>query len=215
MIFIRRHMEDLWFGWSNCSMKGNRLDLITLQERLKEKDVPGRGLPVRNLSETWWQQCCDFCECEILCTDRGRHLWCVRWSNWMKRLKICAMPEKNLYLSWSRPRNPCSVHERRTTGEYVPIKQVVLNALDKIEKASKSKGTVTGILTGFIDLIINRPASSRQILSWSRRVRPWVRRHLSWTSHSIWRSRRMLVATFSLEMSKNNWWTDCSHWNHR
>ena len=42
--------------------------------------------------------------------------------------------------------------QRRTTVEYVPIKQVVLNALDKIEKASKSKGTVTGIPTGFIDL---------------------------------------------------------------
>ena len=42
--------------------------------------------------------------------------------------------------------------QRRTTGDYVPIKQVVLNALDKIEKASKSKGTVTGIPTGFIDL---------------------------------------------------------------
>ena len=38
------------------------------------------------------------------------------------------------------------------SGDYVPIKQVVLNALDKIEKASKSKGTVTGIPTGFIDL---------------------------------------------------------------
>ncbi len=34
----------------------------------------------------------------------------------------------------------------------MPIKQVVLNALEKIEKASKSKGTVTGIPTGFIDL---------------------------------------------------------------
>ena len=42
--------------------------------------------------------------------------------------------------------------KRRTTGDYVPIKQVVLNALDKIEKVSKSKGTVTGIPTGFIDL---------------------------------------------------------------
>ena len=42
--------------------------------------------------------------------------------------------------------------QRRTTGDYVPIKQVVLNALNKIEKASKSKGTVTGIPTGFIDL---------------------------------------------------------------
>ncbi len=45
-----------------------------------------------------------------------------------------------------------AIAERGKTGEYVPIKQVVLNALDKIEKASKSKGTVTGIPTGFIDL---------------------------------------------------------------
>ena len=36
--------------------------------------------------------------------------------------------------------------------EYTPIKQVVLNALEVIEKASKTKGTVTGIPTGFIDL---------------------------------------------------------------
>ncbi len=34
--------------------------------------------------------------------------------------------------------------QRRTTGDYVPIKQVVLNALDKIEKASKSKGNRYG-----------------------------------------------------------------------
>lgn len=34
--------------------------------------------------------------------------------------------------------------QKRNTGEYVPIKQVVLNALDRIEKASKNKGTVTG-----------------------------------------------------------------------
>ena len=42
--------------------------------------------------------------------------------------------------------------ERRSAGEFVPIRQVVLNALERIEKASKSKGTVTGIPTGFIDL---------------------------------------------------------------
>ena len=72
----------------------------------------------------------------------------------MKRLKICAMPEKNLWSrSWSRPRNPCfSYYRDERPANYVPIKQVVLNALDKIEKASKSKGTVTGIPTGFIDL---------------------------------------------------------------
>ena len=40
----------------------------------------------------------------------------------------------------------------RGTGEFVPIKQVVLDALEKIEQASKNKGNVTGIATGFTDL---------------------------------------------------------------
>ena len=42
--------------------------------------------------------------------------------------------------------------QNRGGGDYVPIKQVVMNALDKIEAASKTKGTVTGIATGFLDL---------------------------------------------------------------
>ena len=37
-------------------------------------------------------------------------------------------------------------------GDYVPIRQVVMNALEKIENAAKTSGTVTGIPTGFIDL---------------------------------------------------------------
>ena len=36
--------------------------------------------------------------------------------------------------------------------DYVPIRQVVLNALEKIENAAKNSGNVTGIPTGFIDL---------------------------------------------------------------
>lgn len=39
--------------------------------------------------------------------------------------------------------------QRRNTGDYVPIKDVVLSALEKIEKASKTNGSVTGIPTGF------------------------------------------------------------------
>ena len=42
--------------------------------------------------------------------------------------------------------------QRRNTGDYVPIKDVVLSALEKIEKASKTNGSVTGIPTGFLDL---------------------------------------------------------------
>lgn len=42
--------------------------------------------------------------------------------------------------------------QNRVSGEFVPIKQVVMNVLRKIEKASQNTGSVTGIATGFIDL---------------------------------------------------------------
>jgi replicative DNA helicase len=42
--------------------------------------------------------------------------------------------------------------QSRTSGDFVPIRQVALNVLDKIEQATRSKSTVTGIPTGFIDL---------------------------------------------------------------
>lgn len=42
--------------------------------------------------------------------------------------------------------------QSRDSAEFVPIRQVALNVLEKIEIASKNPGSVTGISTGFIDL---------------------------------------------------------------
>ena len=42
--------------------------------------------------------------------------------------------------------------QSRGAADYVPIRQVVLNVLDKIEAASKISGAVTGIPSGFVDL---------------------------------------------------------------
>ena len=42
--------------------------------------------------------------------------------------------------------------QSRSSGDFVPIRQVALNVLENIEKASKTKETVTGVPTGFIDL---------------------------------------------------------------
>ena len=42
--------------------------------------------------------------------------------------------------------------QQRNSGDYVPIRQVVMNTLENIERASKTKGNVTGLATGFTDL---------------------------------------------------------------
>ena len=56
--------------------------------------------------------------------------------------EILADTEKNVF----------QLLQSRGGGDYVPIKEIVLNALEKIEQASKAQGNVTGIPTGFIDL---------------------------------------------------------------
>ena len=44
------------------------------------------------------------------------------------------------------------VVQKRNAGDFVPISVAVNNQLDKIGKAARNKGAVTGIATGFIDL---------------------------------------------------------------
>ena len=56
--------------------------------------------------------------------------------------KILADTEKTIF----------DLLQTRSSGEFVPIRQVALNVLEKIEIASRTQGTVTGIPTGFIDL---------------------------------------------------------------
>ena len=44
------------------------------------------------------------------------------------------------------------ITQLKNSGEFVPISEIVMNALNKIEMASKLQGTVTGLATGFTDL---------------------------------------------------------------
>ena len=55
---------------------------------------------------------------------------------------IFAETEKNIF----------QLLQHQSGGNFVPIRQIVINALDRIEKASRMQGNVTGIATGFIDL---------------------------------------------------------------
>ncbi|MCD8045974.1 MAG: replicative DNA helicase [Clostridiales bacterium] len=88
-------------------------------------------------------------------------------------------------------------------GDYVPIKEVVLQALDRIEQASRNQGTVTGIPTGFADLdyrlsglqksdlilLAARPSMGKTALALN--IVQYVAFH-----------EQFPVAIFSLEMSK-------------
>ena len=95
------------------------------------------------------------------------------------------------------------VLQRKTNDDFVPIKDVVLNALDKIEAASRTKGNVTGHATGFIDLDYKTAGfqNSDLILIAARPSMGKTAFVLNIAEYMAFHSNET-VAIFSLEMSK-------------
>ena len=93
--------------------------------------------------------------------------------------------------------------QRKDTGEYVPIQQIVLNAIDNIEKASRIKGNVTGIPTGFTDLDYKTSGLHASDLALVA-ARPSMGKtaFVLNIAQRIARRGDATVAIFSLEMSK-------------
>ena len=93
--------------------------------------------------------------------------------------------------------------QRRNAGDFVPIKQVVLNTIQKIEAASRTKGNVTGIATGFKDLDYQTSGfqPSDLILIAARPSMGKTAFVLNIAQYMAFRSNET-VAIFSLEMSK-------------
>ena len=129
------------------------VDLITLQERLKEKDVPAEVASLEFVK--------DLVTAVPTSANVKYYAQIVADKYMMRKLiklneeiaNTCYAGKESLEAVLEKTEKAVfDLLQKRNTGEYVPIKQVVLNALDRIEKASKNKGTVTGIPTGFIDL---------------------------------------------------------------
>uniref|UniRef100_UPI004056A183 replicative DNA helicase n=1 Tax=Acetatifactor sp. TaxID=1872090 RepID=UPI004056A183 len=93
--------------------------------------------------------------------------------------------------------------QKRNTGDFVPIRQVVMNAMDKIETSAKNRGTVTGIPTGFSDLDYRTAGMqpSDLVLIAARPSMGKTAFVLNIAQHVAFK-QNLPVAIFSLEMSK-------------
>ena len=96
-----------------------------------------------------------------------------------------------------------SLTQSRAAGDFVPINQVVVDAIEKIEAASKAGGSITGIPTGFNDLDIQTAGMqpSDLILIAARPSMGKTAFVLNLAQHMALR-KNVTTAIFSLEMSK-------------
>lgn len=96
-----------------------------------------------------------------------------------------------------------SLLQRRGISDYVPISEVVMNALDRISEAAKNQGGLTGIATGFTELdeMMAGLQPSDLILVAARPSMGKTAFALNIAQNVILRED-MCTAIFSLEMSK-------------
>lgn len=133
--------------------EGKPVDLVTLQNRLKEKDVPPEVSSLEFVR--------DIITTVPTSANIRSYATIVREKAILRRLiRINEDISNDCYLGRESMDDILSDTEKRifdllqsrTSRDLVPIRQVTLDVLEKIEEASRTKEIVTGIPTGFVDL---------------------------------------------------------------
>ena len=129
------------------------VDLITLQNKLKEKDVPPEVSSLEFVKDLLGivPTSANVANYANIVAEKSLLRKLIRLNEEIEN--TCYAGKESLeFILEDTEKRVFDLVQRRNTGDFVPIRQVVLNAMDKIEQASKTTGTVTGIATGFIDL---------------------------------------------------------------
>ncbi len=132
---------------------GEPVDLVTLQDKLKSMNAPAEVSSLEFAGE--------LLAAVPTSTNIKYYAQIVKDKSVLRRLiKITEEIENQCYAAQGDLEEILAETEKKIFNllqnqggrEYVPIKEIVLNVLEKIELASKTQGNVTGIATGFVDL---------------------------------------------------------------
>lgn len=151
--FYSRQCGTLFEAMVELNDEGKPVDLVTLQDRLKEKDVPPEVNSLEFIRDliTAVPTSANIKYYANIVADKATLRRLIKLNEEIANTCYAGRESLEVILEDTEKR-VFNLVQRRNTGEFVPIRQIVMNAMDQIEKASKNKGNVTGIATGFIDL---------------------------------------------------------------
>lgn len=184
--------------------EGKPVDLVTLQDRLKEKDVPPEVSSLEFVRDliTAVPTSANIKYYANIVAEKAILRKLIRLNEEIANTcyvgkesleSILEITEKKIF----------DLVQRRNSSDYVPIREIVMNAMNRIEIASKNNGVVTGIPTGFIDLDYRTAGMqpSDLILVAARPSMGKTAFVLNIAQYVAFKQRQT-VAIFSLEMSK-------------
>lgn len=185
--------------------EGKAVDLVTLQNKLKEKQVPEMVQSLDYIRE--------LIETVPTSANAKQYAEIVKEKAILRRLiKVSEKITADCYLGKEDFADILEETEKNifhllqnASGreDFVPIREVVMNTLDLIEESSKSKGKITGIPTGFTDLDYKLTGlhPSQLLIVAARPAMGKTAFVLNIAQHVAFR-KKIPVAVFSLEMSK-------------
>ncbi len=184
--------------------KGDAVDMVTLQNRLREKNVPPE---ISDLSYM-----ADLMASVFVTSNVTQYAKIVQEKALLRKLiKTSEEITNRCYVGHDgvdvimeeTEKRLFALLQSQMSGDFEPIREVVLKALDKIEQASKTTGTVTGIPTGFLDLDykLSGLQNSDLILLAARPSMGKTALALNIAQHVAFHEN-LATAVFSLEMSK-------------
>lgn len=133
--------------------EGKPVDLITLQNKLKENDIPQEAISLEFIR--------DIIAAVPTSANVKYYASIVAEKATLRRLiKVTESITNECYMDKEKVETILEQTEKKVfdiiqnkgSGEFVSIKDIVIKSLESIESAAKSKGSVTGIPTGFYDL---------------------------------------------------------------
>lgn len=133
--------------------EGKPVDLVTLQNRLKEKELPPELSSLEFIR--------DLVAAVPTSTNAKYYANIVKEKAILRKLiKVTEGIANECYLSKEpveviledTEKKVFDIVQNRSSSDFVSIDKIVLQSLESIEAASKSKGSVTGVATGFYDL---------------------------------------------------------------
>ena len=203
--FYGKQYGVLFEAITELSEEAKPVDLVTLRDKLKEKDVPQELYSIEFLG--------NLVKSVPTSANARYYAGIVKEKSVLRSLiRVSESIANECYLDKERldtileetEKKVFDIVQKRGSSDFIPIRDIVIQSLDNIEAASRRKGSVTGIATGFYDLDYKTAGlqPSDLILLAARPSMGKTAFVLNIAEHVAVKNK-ITTAIFSLEMSKN------------
>ena len=202
--FYQKQFQVLFQAMVELYNEGKAVDLVTLQDRLRENGAPPEICSLEYVGDLVdaTPMSVNIRQYARIVADKAQLRALIRVNEDIANT-CYAGQERVETIMEEAERDLFQVLRRRGSADFVPVREIVITALERIQAASRNKGAVTGLATGFTDLDYKTSGfqPSDLILVAARPSMGKTAFVLNIAQHMAFKNNRT-VALFSLEMSK-------------